>query len=73
MLKDEEIKKIINQTEFEMEQQMELVRRYIYDKKNVEVLINPLYEPVQFWLMDVAFQISLKYYMDKFKNEETNK
>lgn len=67
MLTEEEIKRIINQTNIETPHKLELIQQLIYDKKGVEVKINTPNNHIDHLLMMQAFNISYIYYKDKFR------
>jgi len=70
MLTEEEIKRIINQTNIEVSHKLELIQQLIYDKKGVEVTINTPNNQLYYFLMEQAFSVSLIYYKDKFRQSE---
>lgn len=70
MLNEEEIKRIINQTNIEVPHKLELIQQLIYDKKGVEVKINTPNNPIYHLMMQEAFNISYVYYKDKFRESE---
>jgi len=76
MINDEEVKKILDTPELTVEGIIQVIQRYIYDKKQVEVHINPPIGRqtftkdgimVDYILMDIMFDFASAYYIDKFK------
>lgn len=67
LLKDEEIKELIKQQEFNVEKSLQLIRSYIFDLKNKD--INEIKPPVNFqqnFLMNIALKVSVEYFKNKF-------
>lgn len=66
---NDEIKEKIKQKEFENVEKIELITNYILDLKQKQVEINMPNNPIHAMWMEHAFQVSLAYYLDKFKEE----
>jgi hypothetical protein len=64
---NDEIKEKIKQKEFVNVEKIELITNYILDLKQQQVEINMPNNPIHVMLMEHAFQVSLAYYLDKFK------
>lgn len=67
MILDEEIKVIIQKNELSDIEQLAVIRRYIYDKKGIDVgKINRIRDFVQLQLLDIAYNTATGYYANKF-------
>ena len=73
MLNEDEIKKIIIQTDIAVGHKLELIEQHIFDVKGVTVKINIPNNMVYQMMMEKAFNVSLNYFTLKFKeNNEGN-
>jgi len=68
MITNEEIREIIEKVELSDIEQLDVIRRYIYDKKNIDVgKINRPGDIVQLQLMGIAYNSALEYYFKELK------
>jgi hypothetical protein len=67
MINEEEIKKIINRIDnVEPEYKLEIIQQYILDLKQQSVSINKPIDVINAMLMEQAWQVSKRYYLNKF-------
>ncbi len=72
MITDENIKEIINKQEIQDVEKLDVIIKFIFDMKNVDVKsINRPQDGINYMLMEQAFGISKQYYLNKF-NEVNN-
>ena len=70
MITKEELKKIISDNQPEQLSILEVIRKYIYDRKGVDV--KQIKQPsniIQIQLMNIAYNSAILYYTEKFDNE----
>lgn len=70
MLNEEQIKQLITNSDIKDLQKIELVQQFIYDKKSVEVKINTPNNMSHGMLLEMAFNVSLSFYQDKFNENK---
>ena len=68
MIIDEDIKQLIELSVLQPQNKLQVIERYIYDKKAETVKINIPTDQISAMLMDIAFGVSKEYYLNKFKN-----
>jgi hypothetical protein len=68
MIIDEDIKQLIELPVLQPQNKLQIIERYIFDKKAEIVKINIPTDQINAMLMDIAFGVSKEYYLNKFKN-----
>lgn len=69
MLTDPEIKVIIMKDHLTQEECLGVIRRYIYDLKNIDVKNIYIQSMISLNLMDIAYSKSVHYYVKKLIND----
>ena len=70
MIIDEDIKQLISLPQLQPQNKLQIIERYIFDKKAETVKINIPTDQINAMLMDIAFGVSKEYYLNKFKDDK---
>lgn len=65
MINDQQIKDIINSPQISDINSLEIIQRYIFDMKGIEVSINRPNNMLQLQLMNIGFEVACNFYGPK--------